>query len=412
MKKQFTINPTRLHNRIEQMGKIGALPGGGVCRLALSNEDRDARDLFTQWCKELGLKILVDAVGNMFAIKEGHQPELPAVVTGSHLDSVATGGLFDGPLGVLAGLEALETLQENGFEFNRSFIIANFTNEEGARFTPDMMGSLFMKKGISKEEIYAATSIQAPHHTFEEEIKRIGYQGNDDLQTMCFHSFVELHIEQGPILEQENITIGVVEKVQGIYWTEFHLKGVSNHAGTTPMHLRHDAGYVAAEIATFARKLTQQFDGQVATVGMMQFSPNLINVVPQDVVFTVDLRNTNHELLKQAYDTLLAQAQELAQQERVGIQVKNLVQFAPVDFSPQIIEKVANNAQAQGYTIRRMPSGAGHDAQMMAAICPTSMIFVPSVKGISHNVKEFTHPEHIEAGANVLLGVIAQLLQE
>ncbi|HAS41569.1 MAG TPA: Zn-dependent hydrolase [Microscillaceae bacterium] len=412
MKKSLTINASRLHQRIQDMGKIGALPGGGVCRLALSKEDQTARDLFKQWCQDLHLKVLIDAVGNMLGVQEGSQPELPMVVTGSHLDSVATGGLFDGPLGVLAGLEALQTLQENGYDFKRSLAIANFTNEEGARFTPDMMGSLYIKKGISQQEIYAAQSIQAPHVSFESALQRIGYQGKNKLQDLPFHSFVELHIEQGPILEQENITIGVVEKVQGIYWTEFHLKGVANHAGTTPMHLRHDAGYVAAEIATLARKISQQFAGQVATVGMMQFSPNLINVVPQEVVFTVDLRNTNHDLLEQAYQSLITQAQELANKEGVTLVAKSLVQFAPVDFDAGIIDKVEHNAQNLGYTTRRMPSGAGHDAQMMAAICPTSMIFVPSVAGISHNVKEFTHPAHIEAGTNVLLGVIQELLEE
>ena len=411
MKKQLTINAPRLHQRIQEMGKIGALPGGGVCRLALSDEDQAARDLFKQWCQDLRLKMLIDPIGNMLALQEGNQPELPLVMTGSHLDSVATGGLFDGPLGVLAGLEVLETLQENGYDFKRSLAIANFTNEEGARFTPDMMGSLYLKKGISQQEIYAARSIQAPPVSFEEEIQRIGYQGQDNLQALTFHSFVELHIEQGPILEQENVTIGVVDKVQGIYWTEFHLKGVANHAGTTPMHLRHDAGYVATEIAAFARKIAQQLAGQVSTVGMMNFSPNLINVVPQEVVFTVDLRNTNHDLLEQAYQTLITKAQELATQEGVTLTFKNLVQFAPVDFNSSIVNKVEYMAQSLGYTTRRMPSGAGHDAQMMAAICPTSMIFVPSVAGVSHNVKEFTHPEHIEAGANVLLGVIQELLE-
>lgn len=409
MKKLPTINPKRLLQRIQQMGKTGALPGGGVCRLALSNEDKASRDLFTQWCQDIGLRVLVDPVGNMMAIKEGKKPDLPLLLTGSHLDTVATGGLYDGALGVLAGLEVIETLQENDFEFTRSIGVANFTNEEGARFTPDMMGSLYLKKGIDQSAVYQAKSLQTPQITFEEEIGRIGYQGSDNLRDRPIHRFIELHIEQGPVLEQANTTIGVVEMVQGIYWTEFTLTGTANHAGTTPMHLRHDAGYVAAQIATYVRQLTQQIAGQVATVGRMSFMPDIINVVPQKVVFTVDLRNTDEALLQQAQQQLLEKSQTLAQKEGVALETKSLVRFAPVTFDSSLVRLIESTAQELKYSTRRMPSGAGHDAQMMAAICPTSMIFVPSVRGISHNINEFTQAEHIEAGCHVLLGVMAKL---
>jgi N-carbamoyl-L-amino-acid hydrolase len=400
------INGSRLLGRIAELARIGAIDGGGVCRMALTDEDRAGRDQVIGWMRELGLRISIDKIGNVVGIRPGRAAGAP-VTTGSHIDSVATGGRYDGTLGVLAGLEVIETLNEAAIETRRPLALAFFTNEEGARFAPDMMGSMVQQGHIPLRQ--ALDSHDADGVSVAQELARIGYSGDADCDFRA-HAFVELHVEQGPVLEREGIGIGAVEGVQGISWTEIRITGVSNHAGTTPMALRHDAGYAAAAIAVFVRELAREMGGsQVATVGKIDLVPNLVNVIAKQAVLTVDLRNTDEALLQQAEQRLHEYLDRLIAAEGVGIGRRTLARFEPVAFDPCIIAGVEQTAASMGLSVRRMPSGAGHDAQAFAPNCPTGMIFVPSVDGISHNVREFTAAGDIEAGANVLLNVLLQL---
>ncbi len=331
-------------------------------------------------------------------------------MTGSHIDTVATGGRFDGNLGVLAGLEVVETLEQHGIETERPLAVAFFTDEEGARFAPDMLGSLVYAGGMAVEEALDITAADDGAR-LGDELGRIGYAGPVPCPTARPpHAYVELHIEQGPILEDEGITIGVVEGVQGISWTELTITGRSAHAGTTPMRMRRDAGYVAAAVTTFARRLTEELGGaQVATVGRLDVRPDLVNVVPGAATMTVDLRNTDEAVLRRAEAALAAEVARLADAEQVTVATRSLARFEPVDFDPDTVDLVERTAQHLGHTTRRMPSGAGHDAQMLARICPAAMIFTPSVGGLSHNIGEHTHPADITAGADVLLHTLLAL---
>lgn len=401
------VDGARLAARLDALGTIGAIAGGGVCRLALSEEDRRGRDLVVSWMRELGLAVSIDAIGNVVGVRAGLEAGAP-VMTGSHIDTVRTGGRFDGNLGVLAGLEVMQTLDEAGVVTRRPLAVAFFTNEEGARFNPDMMGSLVYVGGLALGEALATVGIDGA--SVGESLREIGYAGLTQDAPAKVHAYVELHVEQGPVLEAEAFEIGAVESVQGISWTEFSVRGVSNHAGTTPMRLRHDAGFVACAIATEARKIARALGGnQVATVGALALSPNLVNVIAYKAVFTVDLRNTDEAILQDAERRLHAFAQQVAADEGVELSSRTLARFEPVAFDPKTVDLVEQTARELGFSVKRMPSGAGHDAQMLARICPAAMIFVPSVGGISHNVREYTSPEQVEAGANVLLQTLLRL---
>ncbi|HVP65684.1 MAG TPA: Zn-dependent hydrolase [Anaeromyxobacteraceae bacterium] len=408
MRDDLRINGERLSARIARLGQVGAIAGGGVARLALTDQDKEGRDLVAGWMREQGLAVTVDAIGNVVGVRRGKEAG-PPVMTGSHIDTVRTGGRYDGNLGVLAGLEVMATLDDAGVETRRPLAVAFFTNEEGSRFQPDMMGSLVYVGRLPLEKALATVGIDGS--TVEENLARIGYAGGAPVgQGNRVHAYVELHVEQGPVLEAEGFTIGAVEGVQGISWTEFTLTGQSNHAGTTPMRMRHDAGLVAAEIATFARRLAKELGGhQVATVGALTLSPNLVNVVPNRAVLTVDLRNTDEARLKEAERRLFAFAAEVAGAEGVGLERRALARFEPVAFAPELVSRVESIARGLGHPVRRLPSGAGHDAQILASICPACMIFVPSARGVSHNVEEFTSPVDIEAGGNVLLRLLCEL---
>jgi len=409
MRNNLRINGERLCWRLDQLAQIGRIAGDGVCRLALSDEDKEGRDLVVHWMRELGLSVQIDRIGNVVGTRPGLVDE-PAVMIGSHIDSVRTGGRYDGALGVLAGLEVIAALNEAEFKTRRPIAVAFFTNEEGSRFQPDMFGSLVYTGGLDLDQALATRGIDGT--TVGEELGRIGYAGPEPVGQPRAHAYVELHVEQGPILDAENFRIGAVEGVQGISWTEFTLSGQSNHAGTTPMRMRRDAGYVAAQIAVFVRNLSKEIGrNQVATVGSMTLSPNLINVVANHVVMTVDLRNTNDERLSEAERRLFAFADEAAAAENVAITRRSLARFAPVAFAPSLVERVEAIAGELGFSVRRLPSGAGHDAQIMAAVCPACMIFVPSVGGISHNVEEYTAPSDLVAGADVLLRLVLELAQ-
>jgi beta-ureidopropionase / N-carbamoyl-L-amino-acid hydrolase len=404
------LDDRRLLGALDELAAIGAIEGGGCARLALTDEDRAGRDLVVGWMKELGLEVRVDAIGNVIGVRAGLE-NLPPVMTGSHIDTVRTGGRYDGNYGVLAGLEVVRALNAANVTTRRPIAVAFFTNEEGARFQPDMMGSLVYVGGIGLEEAYAASDKEGA--SVGDELRRIGYLGAAKPGALKPHAFVELHIEQGPILDEEKVQIGVVESVQGISWTEYTVSGVSNHAGTTPMRLRRDAGYLASSVNVFARKLAREMGGdQVATVGSIAFRPNLINVVPNRAVFTVDLRNTDEAKLKEAEAKVAAHIAEVAAAERVEVEARVLARFEPVIFEAGLVDRVERHARALSLSTRRMPSGAGHDAQMMQRICPTAMIFVPSIAGLSHNVKEHTEAADLTAGAQLLLNLMLELAEE
>jgi len=404
------IDIDRLLQRLLELGEIGAIEGTtGCARLALTDEDRAGRDLVRSWMDELGLDISTDGVGNVVGTMPGFDPALAPVVTGSHIDTVGTGGRYDGNMGVLAGLEVIETVLTSGRLLERPLAVGWFTDEEGARFPPDMLGSLVYVGAMPLEEALEITDRDGL--SIGDELDRIGYRGAAPVPGRVPHAFVELHIEQGPVLEDEDITIGVVEGVQGISWTELTLTGQSCHAGTTPMRLRHDPGFVAADVTTFVRRLTAEFGGtQVATVGSVSLTPNLVNVVPSEAVLTVDLRNTDEKTLQQAETRFRGHLAQVAEVEGVSVDTRTLARFEPVTFDSRVVDIVEQRAAGRGLSSKRMPSGAGHDAQMFARICPTAMIFTKSVNGISHNVNEFTEPEDLEAGANVLLDVMLDLV--
>lgn len=404
----LVINRQRLMQRLQALAAIGRTADGACCRLALSEEDRAGRDLVVQWMRDLGLQVSVDPIGNIFGYRPGRREDLPPVMTGSHIDTVRTGGIYDGNLGVLAGLEVIECLNDAQQQTERGLVVAIFTNEEGMRFTPDMLGSLVYANGMTVAQALAIKDKQGI--TVGAALEQIGYAGDAPLGVYRPHAFVELHIEQGPVLDAETCQIGVVEHLQGISWQEITITGQANHAGTTPMALRHDAGYAGAAVMTFARKLAREMGGhQVATVGQIKLTPNVVNVIAAQAVLTVDLRNTNEVLLNQARDRLAGFLEELAQAEGVSIQVVDQVRFAPVSFDVRLTDLIEQQAVLLGLSNRRLNSGAGHDAQMLSRICPSAMIFVPSVAGISHNPAEHTDPDDLAAGCQVLCRTLLAL---
>jgi N-carbamoyl-L-amino-acid hydrolase len=357
--------------------------------------------------RELGLRVDVDGVGNVVGTWPADATE-PPVLTGSHIDTVRTGGIYDGNLGVLAGLEVVETIITSGLPLARPVAVAFFTNEEGARFAPDMFGSLVFVGGLPLEE--ALDTVGVDGAVAGDELERIGYVGPMPCPARPPAAFVELHIEQGPVLEAEGVDIGAVTGVQGISWQEITVTGQSNHAGTTPMAHRHDPAFVAGSIAVFVRALAERMGPpQVATVGRIELHPNLINVVPARATLTVDLRNTSEDALCAAEAALVGRLDELASSEGVAIERRTLARFEPVAFDEVMVGRVERVASGHGLTVRRMPSGAGHDAQMLARVCPTAMVFTPSVGGVSHNPAELTRDPDLEAGANVLLAVMVEL---
>ncbi len=403
----LAVDAARLLSRLEELGRIGATGDGGCARLALSDEDREGRDLVVTWMRDLGLDVQVDAIGNVVARREGREPG-PPVMCGSHVDTVATGGIYDGNLGVLAGLEVLETLASAGVVPRRPMAVAFFTDEEGARFAPDMLGSLVYAGGMAVEEAYDLVGIDGAR--LGDELARIGYLGSLPCPGLAPHAYVELHIEQGPVLERHGEVIGAVTGVQGISWQEVGFAGQFNHAGTTPMAYRHDAGYAAAAAAVAARAVARELGGdQVATVGKLDLRPDLVNVVAGRATLTIDLRNTDGDALATAEQRMAEEIDRIASEEKVDVERRQLARFDPVRFDERIVDLVEETARAHGHPVRRLPSGAGHDAQMLARMCPAGMVFVPSVGGVSHNPAEFTSPEHIEAGANVLLHVLLRL---
>ncbi|NDE46720.1 MAG: diaminopropionate ammonia-lyase [Betaproteobacteria bacterium] len=399
-----------LLEQIEALAQIGLQDDGACNRLALTDSDRLGRDWLIKAMESLKLVIQIDKIGNIFGIYEGMSPDLDPVMTGSHIDTVRTGGRYDGCLGVLAGLEVIRCMKEAGIKALRSLVVCAFTNEEGARFSPDMLGSLVFAQGMSLDEALRIQGIDG--HVLGEELVRIGYAGNFMPGHIKPKAFIELHIEQGPVLERAGSQIGVVEAVQGISWQRLEIIGQSNHAGTTPMDMRRDAAYVAARITCELRSLCMQMgDSQRGTVGRIELKPNLINVIAREAILSVDLRNREEALLQKAEQSLAKAIEIIAQEESVEIRQSKLARFEPVQFEPSLIKKIEGHANARGYRHQRIVSGAGHDAQMLAGLCPSAMVFIPSIGGLSHNPAEHSQPEDIDAGLQLLYDVLLELCQ-
>jgi N-carbamoyl-L-amino-acid hydrolase len=393
--------------QLRELGKIGAdTEVGGRTRIALSDDERAGRDLVVKWMGELDLDVQIDRIGNVFGTlrsqaDEGSQRPL---MMGSHIDTVTNAGALDGCYGVLAGLAVMRAFRRAGVKPQRSITVAAFTNEEGIRYQPDMMGSLVHAGGLAVDT--ALNTVGVDGTRLGDELARIGYAGELEPGAIVPHEYLELHIEQGPILEAENIRIGVVENLQGISWQQITVQGNANHAGTTPMHLRHDAGWVAAAVATFLRKLAVASGATLATIGMLRLEPNVINVIPRKAVFSVDLRDPDEQRLQDAERRLTEFLTEVAKKEGVVITSERLARFEPVIFDVGLVSAIEAAAGKLGFTHRRMTSGAGHDAQMIARIAPSAMIFVPSRGGISHNPREHTDDDLLVDGANLLLDVV------
>lgn len=398
----LAIDGAALIARIKDLGAIGRDDAGRLCRVAATDADKAGRDRLCDWLRGAGLRVEIDAIGNIWGLWSPEGAAGDPVVIGSHIDTVIDAGIYDGCTGVLAGLAVIEAMQRAEFRPKRPMAVVAFTNEEGVRFAPDMMGSLVVAGGLPLES--ALASIGTDGAVLGDELARIGYAGDRAPDFLRPHAYLELHIEQGPILEAEGIQIGVVETLQGISWQQITIEGSANHAGTTPMAMRRDAGVAAAGVITHLDQLARSVDGAVATVGTMAFEPGAINVIPSRVRFTVDLRNPSEDRLR-GQEALLAEHLAGLRAQGFVITATPLARFEPVVFAPQIVAAIDEAAAARQLSRRRMTSGAGHDAQMIARIAPSAMIFVPSTGGVSHNPAEFTAPDQLVAGANVLLDV-------
>ena len=405
---QLRVDGARLLDRLMALADVGAIDGGGVCRLALTDEDKAGRDLVVSWMHDLGMDVLVDKIGNVVATWGGRDPSLAPVMCGSHIDTVRTGGKYDGNYGVLSGLEVVETLITAGVQPERPIAVAFFTDEEGARFHPDMLGSLVYASGLAVEDALDIDGIDGAR--LGDELVRIGYAGPHPCPIVVPHAYVEVHIEQGPVLEADDVTVGAVTGVQGIHWEEVTIEGRSSHAGTTPMAMRRDAGLAAAQLAVRVREIVSEVGGTpVGTVGAIDLYPNLVNVVAARAVVAVDVRNTDAAELARTIDLVAECCEALAADGDLAVSRVVTADYAPVDFDPAIVALVEQMAAELGHPVRRLPSGAGHDAQMLARLCPAGMIFVPSVDGLSHNVAEHTEPADLAAGADVLLHCVLAL---
>ncbi|WP_426808153.1 Zn-dependent hydrolase [Pseudomonas sp. WOUb67] len=405
------LNGPLLLQQIRLLGQVGAdATHGGRTRIALTDAEKAGRDLLVGWMRELDLDVQVDRIGNIFGTlraADDHGEQRPLMM-GSHIDTVTNAGALDGCYGVLAGLAVIRAYRDAGRLPERSITVGAFTNEEGVRYQPDMMGSLVYAGGLPLQQ--ALDTLGTDGTRLGDELARIGYAGALEPGAIVPHEYLELHIEQGPILEAENALIGVVENLQGISWQQVEVKGHANHAGTTPTHLRHDAGFVASAIVTELRAMAVDSGTTLATVGCMQFEPNVINVIPRKATFTVDLRDPDETCLAHAENRLSQYLQALAEREGVSISTERLVRFEPVSFDAGLADAIEASAQRFGFSHRRMTSGAGHDAQMIARIAPAAMIFVPSQGGISHNPREHTDDEQLIQGAQVLLDVVNRRL--
>ena len=399
------IDGSRLWDSLMEMAKIGATPKGGNKRLTLTDLDREARSLFARWCREAGLTLAVDQMGNMFARRPGRDDSLPPVMMGSHLDTQPTGGKFDGVLGVLGALEVMRSLNDLKVKTKHPIEVANWTNEEGSRFAPAMIASGVFAGVYTKDYAYALADREGLK--LGDELERIGFKGDAPVGGRPIHAFFELHIEQGPILEDEKIDIGVVTHGQGQRWYEITLTGFESHAGSTPMPRRKDALLGAARIVDLVNRVGLDHPPlAVATTGMLNPYPNSRNVIPGEVFMTCEFRHPESAVLEAMDKELRAGVAEIAAKIGLTYEMKQVFNYAPVPFDPSCVDAVRRAAQSCGFTHRDIVSGAGHDACYIAQVAPTSMIFTPCVDGISHNEAETISPEWAAAGTQVLMHAV------
>jgi beta-ureidopropionase / N-carbamoyl-L-amino-acid hydrolase len=395
------IDKRRLEQSIEELGRIGQTPRGGLTRLALSDEDKRGRDWMVGRMREAGLSITVDQMGNIFGQRAG-DPGLPPVMMGSHVDSVPTGGRYDGQLGVLCGLEVIRSLNDAKVRTRHPVTLAIFTNEEGARFQPAMIASGVMAGKIALEDAYNARDKDGIR--LVDELERIGYLGAEPCVARPFRAYLELHIEQGPFLEEEGLSVGVVEGIVAIAWSRLTIHGVQDHAGPTPMRIRHDALVAAAEVVSGVRRIAREMGGElVTTVGNLVVAPNIVNAIPGRVTLSIDMRDPQDAALDRARTRLEAIVREACEREGVRYELEHYWRVPYTPFDRGVVDAVERAAGAAGARHRRIRSGAGHDAQYMAAIGPAGMVFVPSHDGRSHCEEEFTPIDDIEQGATTLL---------
>jgi N-carbamoyl-L-amino-acid hydrolase len=389
------------------MARIGATAGGGVQRLALSDEDRRARDLLVEWLEELELEVAIDAMGNIFGRRAGREEALAPVMSGSHLDSQPRGGRFDGVLGVLGTLEVMRTLRDQEVETDRPLVIVDWTNEEGSRFSPAMVGSGVWSGALDLQRAYGRSDIDGKK--LGEELERIGYRGDLRRQSFPVHAYFEYHIEQGPRLERERRIIGAPEGIVCLHWYDVYLEGEANQVGPTPMEGRHDALCAAVEMILEVEALPGKMGGDlVATVGEIHNRPNSRNVIPDAVHFTVDIRSWEDDLALRAWEVLERDFLAVAERRGCPIEIEETWRVARSSFDPRLVRRVQESADRLGHPSLRMVSGAGHDASYVNQVCPTAMIFVPSIGGRSHVEVERTSWEDCEAGANVLLHCVLE----
>ena len=402
-----TVNGTKLWDDILETARFGGTPKGGIRRLALTEEDRQVRDWFVRACEALGCTVSHDSMGNQFARRPGMENTLPPITMGSHLDTQPTGGKFDGIVGVLGGLAVLRTLHETGRETRHPIELINWTNEEGSRFAPAMLSSGVFAGVFTEQEALDTKDREGVR--FGDALEGIGYRGAEACGAHPVAAYFELHIEQGPILEVEQKTIGIVTGVQGMRWYEVTLRGQDAHAGSTPMRLRADALVTAARMIDAVQTIALAHGpDSVGTVGLIENRPNSRNVIPGEVFFTVDFRDPDDRIVQKMEEAFYAQASDLAEKAGLTVEIERVWDTPAVQFDPECIGSVARAADTLGYPARRIVSGAGHDATYMAQVAPTAMIFVPCAGGLSHNEEESAEPDDVTAGANVLLRAVLE----
>lgn len=405
--QELHVNGGRLWETIIETGKIGATPAGGVTRLTLTDLDREVRDWFVQACRAVGCTVTVDEAGSIFARRPGRDNSRDPIAVGSHLDTQPLGGRFDGIAGVLAGLEILRTLEEHGYMTEAPLEIVDWTNEEGSRFAPAMLASGAFSGVYTLDFIYNTRDREG--RSFREELERIGYLGEIPVGDHRFAGYFELHIEQGPILETEGQTIGVVTGAQGQLWYEVTVTGRASHAGSTPMPMRKDAMLACARITDGINRIARAHgpDG-MSTVGLVELTPNSRNVIPGHAFFTIDLRHPDQEQLQVMGREADELARQVAADTRTEILLENVLSMMPMQFDETCVSVVRESVQELGHSCREMVSGPGHDALYIARVAPTAMVFIPCEGGISHNEAESVNPEHITAGADVLLNAVLE----
>ena len=403
----LTVNGDRLWESLMEMARIGPGVAGGNNRQTLTDADAEGRALFRRWCEEAGLTLGVDQMGTMFARREGTDPDALPVYVGSHLDTQPTGGKYDGVLGVLGGLEVIRTLNDAGIRTKHPIVVTNWTNEEGTRFAPAMLASGVFA-GVHTQD-WAYDRRDAEGKSFGDELARIGWRGEEEVGARKMHAFFELHIEQGPILEAEEVEIGVVTHGQGLCWLQITVTGKDAHTGSTPMPMRRNAGLGMARIMERVDAIAWSYKPDaVGAVGHIDVHPNSRNVIPGKVVFTVDFRSPNLEVLRAMESRLREEATEICAQMELGIEFEKTGGFDPVAFDAGCVAAVRNAAERLGYSHRDIVSGAGHDACWINRVAPTAMVMCPCVGGLSHNEAEEISPEWAKKGCDVLFHAVVE----